>query len=221
MGLNLLNKKMKFRIINKDPDQLEDILIAFEKSCSKNDLEQVFKNMDAYALEGFNGEDSINYHYHTDLNNGINNTYQTYLSFMGLCFYYAQKKLTNFAWYYYSRAEYFKGIHDSWNYVKKHEEATEYIKNEKQNPEKELSDLDLEISDFLQKKILIHKSKAPLTLIHRSSFIKDVTQDVFLIMKKYKNTKSRPITDGAIKKIIHRLIRDDDKLNKLIIQILK
>ena len=97
----------------------------------------------------------------------------------------------------------------------------EYIKNEKQNPEKELSDLDLEISDFLQKEILIHKSKVPLTLIHRSSFIEDVTQNVFLIMKKYKNTKSRPITNGAIKKHIHRLIRDDDKLNKLIIQILK
>lgn len=212
---------IKFRVMNKEPDQLEDILSAFEKTCSQNDLEQVFKNMDAYALEGLNGEDSINYNYNTDLNNGTNNTYQAYLSFMGLCFYYAKNKLTNFAWYYYSRAQYFKGIHESWNYIKKHEEAIEYIKNEKQNPEKELSDLDLEISDFLQKEILIHKSKVPLTLIHRSSFIEDVTQNVFLIMKKYKNTKSRPITNGAIKKHIHRLIRDDDKLNKLIIQILK
>ncbi len=144
--------EIRFRVADKDPGQLEDILEAFKKKCSADDLEQILKNMHAYANEGLNGEDSTHHNYLANLIKGKENTYQTYLNFMGICFYYHDKKLTNYAWYYYSRAEYFKGIHESWNYIIKHEDAIYFNKNEKNNPEKELSDLDIEISNFLQKK---------------------------------------------------------------------
>lgn len=213
--------EIRFRVADKDPGQLEDILEAFKKKCSADDLEQILKNMHAYANEGLNGEDSTHHNYLANLIEGKKNTYQTYLNFMGICFYYHDKKLTNSAWYYYSRAEYFKGIHESWNYIIKHEDAIYFNKNEKNNPEKELSDLDIEISNFLQEKIMIHRSKKPLTLIHLSHFIEDSLQDVYLIMKNQQNKKSRPITDGVIRRSIHRIIRDDSKLNRLITPILK
>lgn len=205
-------------ILNKEPDQLIEILKDFENKCTPDDLEKIFQHIDIYDKNRSNGELSINQNYKINLKKGNSNVHNTYLGFMALCLYYSDKNLTNAAWYYFSRAEYFKGIRDSWDKVSEEKENIENLKREKeeQKRRKELNALDLIISKALQDRILNSNEEEKKYWTDKSHFINGTISEVFEIMNKYKKSRSRKLTDGAAKKMIYKLIREDDKLRVLL-----
>lgn len=212
-----------FRVSNEKPNQLHEILNEFEKTCNTKDLEEIFRYFNDYHNEGFGGNKSIIHDYQINLDQGRPNFYKSYLRYMSLCFYYCRKDQISAAWYYFSRAEYFKGVYDAWDKVTEKNKIIELLKKENSNEVKELSALDLIISKALQNIILSSDKKSKSAWTDKSSFIAAVNLDVHEIMNKHKKSrsKSKPITDGVVKKMIYRLLREDNKLNELFIQSLE
>ncbi|WP_157839600.1 hypothetical protein [Comamonas testosteroni] len=205
--------KINFRILNEEPEQLDEILKAFKNECSPDDLEEILQNKDIYACNGLNGEKSIISNYRENLHKGISNVHRTYLGLMGLCFYYSDKNLTNSAWYYFSQAKYFKGMRDSWDEVSKQKEILESLKEFKKDSAKKLDVLDLKISKLLQAIIPDPKRKPNLGWIDISILMNETKEDIRELIKASNSHASH--TDGAIKKRIHKLLKEDKKLNEL------
>lgn len=85
--------EIRFRVADKDPGQLEDILEAFKKKCSADDLEQILKNMHAYANEGLNGEDSTHHNYLANLIEGKKKHIPNLFKFHGDLFLLSRQKI--------------------------------------------------------------------------------------------------------------------------------
>ena len=206
-------------IMEQVPDQLGDILNSFTERCSYNDLQEIFKNRDLYNRCELDIESLAFINYHLNPNKIDPNVYKAYLGFMGICFYYFDHNLTNTAWYYFSRANYFKGIYESWNNVLEHIEVIKIREKEERDAAKELSPLDMEISKSLQEIIVNPSRKPTLGWVEKSVLIENAKLDLIKIMKS-SNTRVR-VTDSAVVKRVSKLLRKDKKLNEIFSKNLK
>lgn len=211
----------KFRIVTKKPNTLNEILNAFQKACDAKDIEEIFRHLDYYSENGFGGYTSIIVDYQFNMDLGRPNIYKAYLRFMSLCIFYHREGHRDAAWYYFSRAEYFKGIYDAWDEVKKTNEIIKFLGNEKSNDKKELNALDKIVSKALKEKLLTQKKNIQSAWVDKSSFTEVVNADVHEILSKHKKSRSRPTTDGSVKRLIYRLLREDYELNTLFKESLK
>ena len=210
----------KVSVPNKKPPQLNEILNEFKSKLNSNEQEALLKQINICKEIKLDIELFIDHNYITKSDKGKSNVYNTYLRIMGLCCYYHDKNSTNEAWYYFSKAEYFRGIHDAWDKVSEQKEIIENLKKEKEKQKSlnELNALDLIILKALQDKILNFTEEDKKYWPDKSAFINDSISEVLKILNKYKKTKSksRRITDEAAKRMIHKLIRMDSQLDELI-----
>ncbi|MCZ8431360.1 hypothetical protein [Achromobacter ruhlandii] len=215
----------KVSVPNKKPPQLNEILNEFKSKINSNEQEALLKQINICNEKKLDIELFIDHNYITKSDKGKSNVYNTYLRIKGLCCYYHDKNSTNEAWYYFSKAEYFRGIHDSWDKVSEHKEIIENLKKEKEKQKSlnELSALDLIISKALQDKILNSTEEEKKYWNNKSDFVNESIFEVFEILNKYKKSKSktRRITNESAKRMILKLIRMDSKLDELINSLFK
>lgn len=219
MNFFMISMEPKIFIKQKEPEQLGEILKSFQENCNPDYLQEVFKNRDLYSRKELNIELLASVNYYSNQNKIDPSVYNAYLGFMGICFYYFDKNLTNEAWYYFSRAEYFKGIYESWNNILEQIEIIDLLKQEKRDAAKELSPLDMEISKALQEIIANPSRKPALGWVDKSVLINEAKSDIFKIMQN-SNARIR-ITDSAVQKRVSKLLREDKKLNDIFTKNLK
>lgn len=207
--------------INKETKRLDEILYEFQKTCESNDFAEILKYLDQYDKSDIVDQDSIMLDYQRKIHLGRTQIHRAYLRFMSLCLFFHQEGDTHAAWYYFSRAEYFKGIYNAWDEVKKTEEMIKLLKEEKINAKKELSALDQIVSKALKDKISSTDNKSNSYWTNKSSFAEEVKFDIYQKLNEHKKFTSRKITYGVVKSLIYRLIKADDELNELFKQSLK
>lgn len=210
----------KVSVANKKPPQLNEIINEFKSKLNSNEQEALLKQINICEEKTSDIELFIDHNYIIKSDKGKSNVYNTYLRIMGLCCYYHDKNSTNEAWYYFSKVEYFRGIHDSWDKVSEQKEIIENLKKEKEKQKSlnELNALDLIILKALQDRILNSTEEDKKYWPDKSAFINDSISEVLKILNKYKKTKSksRRLTDETAKRMIHKLIRMDSQLDELI-----
>lgn len=210
----------KISIVSTKPLQLNEIINEFKSQLNSNEQESLLKHINICKDKTSDIELFIDYNYTTRLDKGKSNIYNAYLRIMGVCCYFHDKNLINEAWYYFSKAEYFRGIHDAWDKVSEQKDIIENLKKEKEKQKSlnELNALDLIIIKALQDRILNSTEEDRKYWHEKSYFINDSISEVLKILNEYKKTKSksRRITDEAAKRMIHKLIRMDSQLDELI-----